>query len=114
MGNTETTPEAVDPLSEEKKAPLDKRRIEADDLEYVKSVLTQANLQMECTPRVDGVGCQFTPLGWAIYHNSRQVTTYIMNLKTVDVTRHVAWWYESTLTPSSFSPLVERMAPSLR
>jgi hypothetical protein len=115
MGNTETTPEVpVDPLALEKLNPLDKRKIEADDVEYVKSVLTQANVQLECTPRIDGVGCQYTPLGWAIYSNSRQIVTHIINLPNVDVTRHVAWWYESALPESSFSPLVERVAPKLR
>ncbi len=114
MGNTETTPEPVDPLALEKISPLDKRKIEADDLEYVKSVLTPANLQLECIPRTDGVGCQYTALGWAIYSNSRQIVTHVINLPDVDVTRHVAWWYESALPDTSLSPLVERVAPKLR
>ena len=115
MGNAEASPaEPIDPLAEEKRSPLDKRRIEADDLEYVSSVLTTANLQLECVPRVDGVGCQYTPLGWAIYNNARKITTHIMNTPNVDVTRHVAWWYENALPASSLSPLVERVAPKLR
>eukprot|EP01126_Amoeba_proteus_P040801 TRINITY_DN4375_c0_g1_i4.p1 TRINITY_DN4375_c0_g1~~TRINITY_DN4375_c0_g1_i4.p1 ORF type:complete len:172 (-),score=32.75 TRINITY_DN4375_c0_g1_i4:986-1501(-) len=107
MGNTEATLEA------EQMAPLEKKKLEEDDVEYVKLTLSNVNLTLECEPRADGVGCQYTPLGWAIYYNSRKVITYIIHLPEVDITRHVGWWYESALPDSSLSPLVERLAPKI-
>lgn len=70
---------------------------------------------MECTPRIEGRGAQFTPLGWAVYYDSKKVIRHMIlnTLCPVDPTFVCARWYDSVFPESSLTPLLERVAPSI-